>query len=82
MGSSLYLSGGVQSTDQLVKTVSQSNTFAIGDAIRWDIITNSYKKAQADNAINSEVVGVVSAVTATQFTMIMSGAINLTSVSA
>jgi len=82
MGSSLYLSGGVQSTDQLVKTVSQSNTFAIGDAIRWDIITNSYKKAQADNAINSEVVGVVSAVTATQFTMIMSGAINLTSVGA
>jgi hypothetical protein len=42
MGSSLYLSGGVQSTDRLVKTIAQSSTFKIGDVVRFDMVSGQY----------------------------------------
>jgi len=82
MGSSLYLSGGVQSTDQLLKTITQNNTFSAGTVVRWDgtAATPAYVKAQADNATNAEVAGIVSSATSTQFTMVMSGHIDLSTV--
>jgi hypothetical protein len=80
MGSSLYLSGGVQTTDQLVKTVSQSNSFSVGDVLRWDVSSGTYVKAQADSALNSEVVGVVGSATGTQFTLVIAGKIDLSAV--
>jgi len=82
MGSSLYLSGGVQSTSKLTKTFSVANSFAVGDVVRYDIPSSSYVKAQADTATNAEVVGVVEEATAGQFTVVYSGEIDLTSVSA
>lgn len=83
MGSSLYLSGGVQSTDQLLKTITQNNTFSAGTVVRWDgtAAPPAYVKAQADNATNAEVAGIVSTATSTQFTMVMSGHIDLSSAS-
>jgi len=82
MGSSLYLSGGLQSTDRLVKTIAQSSTFKIGDVVRFDMVSGQYTKAQANSPMNSEVVGVVSSVYPTNFTITISGQIDdLTSVS-
>ena len=76
MGSALYLSGGVQSTDRLVKTISQAHTFKIGDVLRFDVASGQYIKAQANSAFNSEVVGVVSAISPVNFTLTISGQID------
>lgn len=76
MGSALYLSGGVQSTDRLVKTISQAHTFKIGDVLRFDVASGQYTKAQANSAFNSEVVGVVSAISPVNFTLTISGQID------
>ena len=81
MGSSLYLSGGVQNTSKLVKTFATANSFAVGDVVRYDVASTSYVKAQADSATNSEVVGVVSEASANSFSVVYSGEIDLTSVS-
>ena len=81
MGSSLYLSGGVQNTSKLVKTFATANSFAVGDVVRYDVASTSFVKAQADNATNSEVVGVVSEASAASFSVVYSGEIDLTSVS-
>jgi len=81
MGSSLYLSGGVQNTSKLVKTFAVANSFAVGDVVRYDVASTSFVKAQADSATNSEVVGVVSEASAGSFSVVYSGEIDLTSVS-
>ena len=81
MGSSLYLSGGVQATDQLVKTVSQAHSFVVGDVVRFDSSVGEFVKAQANTALNAEVVGVVSSVATGTFEMVISGAVDLSSVS-
>jgi microcystin-dependent protein len=81
MGSSLYLSGGVQTTSKLTKTFAVANSFAVGDVVRYDVASTSYVKAQADSATNAEVVGVVEEATAGQFRVVYSGEIDLTSVS-
>jgi hypothetical protein len=81
MGSSLYLSGGVQNTSKLVKTFATANSFAVGDVVRYDVASTSFVKAQADSATNSEVVGVVSEASANSFSVVYSGEIDLTSVS-
>jgi hypothetical protein len=81
MGSSLYLSGGVQNTSKLVKTFAVANSFAVGDVVRYDVGSTSFVKAQADSATNSEVVGVVSEASAGSFSVVYSGEIDLTSVS-
>ena len=81
MGSSLFLSGGVQQTDQLIQTVSRAHSFSIGDAVRFDVSSGTYQKAQANAPLNAEVVGIVCNIAPGEFSMITSGKIDLTSVS-
>lgn len=79
MGSSLFLQGGTV----LAKTVSDSLTqtahgFAVGDVIRYDTAQGKFIKAQANNASNAEVTGVVSAVSSSSaFTVVYSGYIDI-----
>ena len=57
------------------KTVRQSNDFAIGDAVRLD--GSEYVKAQANSAVNAEVIGVIEQRTDTQFTVVFAGEVIL-----
>jgi hypothetical protein len=60
MASSLVLTGGAASTRTLKESISQTaHGFVVGDVLRWNTATNTYVKAQADTAVNAEVVGVV-----------------------
>lgn len=81
MGSSLPLQGGTV----LAKTVSETHAqaahgFSIGDVVRYSATLNPPRwiKAQANNAENAEVAGVISAVpSTTTFTVVYSGFIDL-----
>jgi hypothetical protein len=64
-----------------VETFSQANTFVAGDAIRYDIPSNTWVKAQADSAENSEVAGVVSSAAFNTFDLTYSGYINVSALS-
>lgn len=58
------------------KVVRQSNDFSAGDAVRLD--GANYVKAQANSAVNAEVVGVIEAgPNANQFTVVFAGEVNL-----
>jgi microcystin-dependent protein len=57
------------------KTVRQANDFTVGDVVRLD--GANYVRAQANSAINAEVVGVVENVGASQFTVVFAGEVQL-----
>jgi len=77
MGSSLNLKGGTSTPKSIVETISQANSFTAGDAVRYDVATFTWVKAQADSAENSEVAGVVSANTSSTFDITYSGYISI-----
>jgi hypothetical protein len=77
MGSSLLLKGGTSTPRSIVESFSLANSFSEGDAIRYDIPSGTWVKAQADSAENSEVAGVVSAASFNTFDLTYSGYINL-----
>ena len=82
MGSSLLLKGGTSNPKNLVESISTASPhgFVVGDVVRFDTATSLWTKAQANSAENSEVAGVVSAVTnATEFDVTYSGYISITS---
>ena len=63
MGSTLVLSGGAANTKTLKELLAQtSHGLAVGDVVRVEPSTSRYVKAKADNAANSEVVGIVNSV--------------------
>jgi microcystin-dependent protein len=57
--------------DGTKKTITQANTFTVGDIVRLD--GSTYVKACADSSTNAEVVGVVSSVSAGAFDLTLSG---------
>ena len=82
MGSSLLLKGGTSTPKNIVETISTASPhgFVVGDVVRFETPTSLWTKAQANSAENSEVAGVVSAVTnATGFDVTYSGYISITS---
>ena len=82
MGSSLNLKGGTSTPKSIVETISQANTFVAGDAVRYDMASGTWVKAQANSAENSEVAGVVSVSTTSSFDVTYSGYISISSLSA
>ena len=81
MGSSLLLKGGTSTPKSIVETFSQANAFSPGDAIRYDIPSSTWVKAQADSAENSEVAGVVSSAAFNTFDLTYSGYIQVSALS-
>ena len=73
MGSSLLLKGGTNTPRSIVESFSLANSFVEGDAIRYDIPSSTWVKAQADSAENSEVAGVVSSASFNTFDLTYSG---------
>jgi len=62
MGSSLVLTGGAATARTLKESISlASHGFTVGDVLRWNNGSPSYVRAQADSAVNAEVLGIVSA---------------------
>jgi len=67
---------GGNAVGQLINQVAHG--FAVGDVLRSDSV-GAFVKSQADTALNSEVLGIVSAVTdVDNFTIVYSGRITLT----
>lgn len=63
MGSTLVLSGGAANTKTLKELLTQtSHGLVVGDVVRVEPSTSRYVRAKADNAANSEVVGIVNSV--------------------
>ena len=81
MGSSLLLKGGTNTPRSIVESFSLANAFSPGDAIRYDIPSSTWVKAQADSAENSEVAGVVSAASFNTFDLTYSGYIQVSALS-
>ena len=81
MGSSLLLKGGTNTPKSIEESFSLANTFVAGDAIRYDIPSSTWVKAQADSAENSEVAGVVSAASFNTFDLTYSGFIQVSALS-
>lgn len=83
MGSSLNLRGGTSVAKTLVDSISQSaHGFAVADVVRYDTTTSRYRKAIANSAENSEVVGIVSAVAdSNSFDLVYNGYVYLPSLS-
>lgn len=84
MGSSLPLQGGTVLAKSISEVITQTaHGFAVGDVIRWDVSATPsarWVKAQANNATNAEVAGVVSNVQdSNAFTVVYSGYIDLSS---
>ena len=77
MGSSLLLKGGTSTPKSIVESFSLANSFVAGDAIRYDIPSSTWVKAQADSAENSEVAGVVSSASFNTFDLTYAGLINV-----
>lgn len=77
MGSSLLLKGGTNTPRSIVESFSLANAFVPGDAIRYDIPSSTWVKAQADSAENSEVAGVVSSASFSTFDLTYSGYISV-----
>lgn len=82
MGSSLFLNGGTVLAKTVSETHQQANHgFVVGDVIRYHTSLGRFVKAQANNAENAEVAGVVSTVNdPTSFTMVYSGFIEMPAV--
>lgn len=76
MGSSLLLKGGTTTVKTIEETITVSHSFAVGDVVRYDY-TNGWQLAQANNAENAEVVGVVKEVQSGSFKVVYSGYIDL-----
>jgi hypothetical protein len=70
-GNANWTSGGGMGSNGMTFAVTQNNSFAIGDVIRFNGTT--YVKAQADNVTDAEVIGVVQTSTSTTFTFTSSG---------
>jgi hypothetical protein len=68
--------GGAASGTSLAETIVFANTFAAGNIIIRT--ASSWVKAQADNAVDSEVIGVLSAATGAGFTICYAGKMVLT----
>tara|TARA_R110000868_G_scaffold9867_2_gene48479 strand:- start:50728 stop:52890 length:2163 start_codon:yes stop_codon:yes gene_type:complete len=83
MGSSLNLKGGSTNPNSIIESFTQDgHNFVIGDAIRYDMGTAKWVKAKANNAENSEVAGVVSAITSSSvFDITYSGYISIPALS-
>lgn len=81
MGSSLLLKGGTSTPKSIVETFSLANTFVAGNAVRYDIPSSTWVKAQADSAENSEVAGVVSSAAFNTFDLTYAGLINVSALS-
>ena len=81
MGSSLLLKGGTSTPKSIVESFSLANSFVAGDAIRYDIPSSTWVKAQADSAENSEVAGVVSSASFNTFDLTYAGLINVSALS-
>jgi microcystin-dependent protein len=84
MPSSLILSGGAAFTRTVKETLNQPNhNFVEGDVVRWDSTLSQFVKAQANNAQNAEVVGVVGLVLGLgSFEIVYAGALDVPSFSA
>jgi microcystin-dependent protein len=54
-----------------------SDVLAVGDVIRYDPETDTYMKAQANNDVNANFIGVVESVDGTSITVVYSGEISL-----
>jgi len=83
MGSSLNLRGGTSVAKTLVDSITQSgHGFVVADVLRYDTTTSRYRKAIANSAENSEVVGIVSAVAdSNSFDLVYNGYVYLPSLS-
>lgn len=79
MGSSLILKGGSTTPKTIEETISVTHSFAVGDVVRFDVDTGAWALAQANNAENSEVVGVVKEAQVGSFKIVYSGYIDLNS---
>ena len=77
MGSALVLRGGMAAVKTVKERISITNTFAIGDVIRFDVATMQWVKAQANSASNAEVAGVVSYAAGNEFDITYGGYIQL-----
>lgn len=53
------------------------DVLSVGDVIRWDPISDLYVLARANNQTNSNFVGVIESINATDFTIVYSGEISL-----
>jgi len=77
MGSSLILKGGSTAPKTIEETISVAHSFAFGDVVRFDTVANAWTLAQANNAENSEVVGVIKDAQVGSFRIVYSGYIDL-----
>ena len=86
MGSSLILSGGAAFTRTVKENVNQAgHDFTTGTVVRWNSTTSTFVRAQANTALNAEVVGVVGQVTGLgvgTFEVVYSGNVDLPNLSA
>jgi hypothetical protein len=80
MGSSLLLKGGANTPKSVVETITANHSFALGDVVRFDTASATWVKSQANTAENSEVVGVVSAISTGQFDVTYAGLISIPSI--
>lgn len=53
-----------------------SNSFSIGDVIRYDVPTSGYTQASSDTSANSEVFGVIETIEETLASVVLYGSIN------
>jgi len=85
MGSSLILSGGAAFTRTVKENVNQvGHDFTSGTVVRWNSATSTFVRAQANTALNAEVVGVVGQVTGLgvgTFEVVYSGNVDLPNLS-
>lgn len=77
MGSSLILKGGSTAPKTIEETISVAHSFEVGDVVRFDTVANAWTLAQANNAENSEVVGVIKDAQVGSFKIVYSGYIEL-----
>ena len=68
---SITLSASSSAGEFISKDVTQANSFVVGDVVR--LSGSTYIKSQADQESNSEVYGLVSAATGSDFTLLMVG---------
>lgn len=66
--------GGASASGGVKETIVVANAFASGDVIRRT--AGGYTKAQADSAVDAEVIGVVESASGTQFTIVYAGKLN------
>jgi hypothetical protein len=79
LGSGFSVAGGVLNyqPNTLKETFTTSNTFIAGNIVKYS--AGSFVLAKADTIANAEAVGIIESATSTQFTIVYSGIISLTS---